>query len=290
MSITIGGVACEFELGADGSARSLSESWGSDGPKIALRYKCDFSKRYTLAQALRGGVVAGTRTTPHACPYSPNLYCLALGEFEYIKPRVDAATGLLIYDQAIVPAEYGVPTWDAFGSAPGTPQSDPSGKAFTETTGKASVEVFQPPSGAYYWQSGPNSGKKVTDSTLGLFRPRTEFTVRRRFLPHVPLAAANLYLGSLNSITLYYGDMAYPPGTVLFATFDFEPNSDSIEGKTFDVTYTLVANGPVSSAGTLITPTWNQFMDTNGQYYAVADAATSGHPPYKVLDYWSNLP
>lgn len=298
MSITISGIPVTIATGPEGDDHGLRESWPEGQPaRITIHWKCDFSQRYTLIQALRGGYFGGVLNLPHACPYSPNLTCVGIGELAYIKPRVDA-DGLLTFASAIIPTEYGIPSYDLLASSPGDSQKDPSGQAFTKTKFRASVEVFSPPSGAYFWESGPEAAKKVKDSQLGFVRPRAEISLTRLCLPAMPLDAAMRFLGSVNAAPVAIADTVYPRGTLLFASAGGNDNDDepswSIGGKTFEVEYSFVGNGDVddgTGTDTFFRPEWNHFLATDGHWRHINTKSDgTGSRPYRYVDFWSALP
>jgi len=299
MSFTIGGETCEIYWGPDGTSHGIRESWPAEGPRAVVHYACPWASRYRVMAALRGGWAAGVRVPPHAYPDSPNLYCLSIGEVEGIKARRGDG-GWASYQRAIVPAEYGIPQWDTLASDPAAPLTDPSGKPFTRTRTRASAEVFQPPVGAYYWKAGPDSGKKLSDSTLGLIRPRTEIQVARLFSPYVPLDYARRCMGMVNSKPVRIADTTYEKGTLMLAAMNAGDASDdgngsgSVEGKTFEVEWTLIGNGYVftgDGSATQFSPDWNQFMGKDGQWhYVTTKSDGTGDMPYIYTDFWNGLP
>lgn len=297
--LTIGGVPCTIYWGEDGQSHGIRESWPSEGPRATVHYLCAWSKRYQLMAALRGGVAGFVRVIPHQYPTSPNLICLSIGEVEGLKGRRDS-NNWATYESAIIPAEYGIPAWDTVASAPDEPQSDPSGKAFTKTKMRASAEVFQPPLGAYYWKDGPDVGKKLNDSQIGIIRPRVEIQMTRLFAPFVPLDFARAYLGMLNDKPVYIADTIFQRGTLMLAAFDAGDGSDdgsgagSLEGKTFELQYTFVGNGYVddgSGTSTLIAPDWNQYLGSDGKWHFITTKSDgTGSTPYFYADYYEVIP
>ncbi len=289
--ITVNGVGANIYLGPDGDAGGIEESWGEGQPaRVTVHYRVAWSDRYAFIAGLRGGIVGGTVFLPHAYPPSPNLTCVGIGQIRGVKPRV--AGGFLEYQDAIIPAEYGVPVFDVAASSGGTSHTDPSGKAFTNTDWQVTVEVFQPPTGVYYWQGGPASGQPIPDASIGLVRPRVEFTIRRSWLPYPPLDFFMRYSGSVNDAPVRISDYTFPRGTLLLPGAQGGMSRDgSLEGRTGELVYTLVGNGPVNVGGVAYVPSWNEFFATNGTWQEANTAADgSGEPPYRYSDFWGNLP
>lgn len=294
MAITINGVLAEVYFGEDGTQGGIQESWPEGQPaRVVVHYSCAWSDRFALMAGLRGGVSGGVVVSPHAYPHSPNLVCVGIGEIKVVKPRV--VDGFAVYDYAVVPAEYSVPQFDMTAGTLGAAYADPSGKPFTNTDWAVTVEVFQPPTGSYYWEGGAHAGKPVPDSSLGIIRPRIEFTLRRSWLPYPPLAFFAAYSGSLNDDDVVISDHTFPRGTLLLPGGQGGMVRDgSTEGRTGELAYTLVGNGPVQDgSGSTFTPEWNHFLSPDGSWQYVnllpsSPAATKR--PYRYTDFWDHLP
>lgn len=296
MAIMIGGVQAEIYLGADGDQGGIQESWPEgQSARAVVHYQCAFADRYALMMGLRGGVFGGVIYLPHYYPHSPNLVCVGIGEVKFTKPRFDPNIGFATYELAIVPAEYGVPQFDMYPSLGGSNYTDPSGKAFTDTDWQLTVEALQPPTGAYYWEGGPKAGKAVPDTSLGIIRPRFEFTVRRSWLPYPPLSFFATHGGSVNDDDVRISDHIFPRGTLLLPGAQGGMGRDgSLEGRTGELVYTLVGNGPVQGgSGDPFTPEWNQFLADDGTWQYVnllPTSPVSTKRPYRYSNFWDHLP
>ena len=143
-TLNIGGVTCAIYV-ADGITESFP---ANSGATARVTFKCFWSDRYQLVRALRGYVNAFAASFAYVIPYqyppSPNLVCTGIGEIRGIGPSTDS-TGWLQYRFALVPAEFSVPSYQAFNYYDGA--GDPSGQLFTTTTFKVSSEVFVRPAG-----------------------------------------------------------------------------------------------------------------------------------------------
>jgi hypothetical protein len=300
--LTINGVGAEIYLGEDGASGGIEESWPEGQPaRVSVAYKVPWADRYRFITGLRGGVSAGAVVLPHAYPPSPNLVCVGIGQIRGIKPKLSG--GFLAYEDAIVPAEYGVPPFDFTGGVGGEGGggggvADPSGKAFTSTTWSITSEMFQPPVGSYYWEAGPSDGSVVapSDATLGLFRTRIEFQLRRSWLTTPQIYGALYYAGTVNASPVRIGDFTFARGTLWLAGLGGgSERTESIDGRSGEQTYTLVGSGLVwnaavaANSGTQVE--WNQFMASDGKFYYVNDKADgTGSRPYTYTEYWNKLP
>jgi hypothetical protein len=287
--LTINGIPCEIYVGEDGQAGGVQESWPEEGPKAVVEYTCDWSSRYALMQGLRGGVYGGVAVFPHAYPPSPNLYCKSIGQVRGIKPR--PASGFLTYEKAVVPAEYGIPTWNLQASDPAGSHSDPSGKELCRTRFRTSVEVMRPPSGAFYWESGPDATKKIPDSASGLIRVKVEINIQRMWLPRVPLSDMIVYSGTVNQTPVQVGDYTFPKGTLMYMTANAGQTEDSLDGMTFEGEHVLVGCGPtIDGTGTPKYPEWNQIMARDGTWnYVNTESDGSGDRPYRYTEFWDKI-
>jgi hypothetical protein len=306
MAITVNGVTATVYLGEDGGSGGLEESWPEGQPaKVVVYYKVPWANRYAFMSGLRGGISAGAVILPHAYPHSPSLTCIGIGTIRNLKPKI-SSSGLVDYQWAIVPAEYGVPRFDTAsvvvggggggGGSGNGGNIDPSGKAFTNTTWNVTTEMFTPPVGSYYWEGGPADGSIVapSDATLGLFRSRIEFTIRRTWLPSPRLHDAIRFVGSVNTAPIRIADHTFNRGTLWLAGISGGmERTESIDGQSGEISYTIVGSGTVWNAeGTVGTQVeWNQYMGAGGNWYYVNTAADgTGARPYPYTDYWDQLP
>lgn len=294
MAITINGVTAEVYLGEDGSQGGIQESWPEgQAARVVVHYGCAWSDRFALIAGLRGGVVGGVVVLPHAYPHSPNLVCVGIGEIKPTRPRM--VNGFIEYEYAVVPAEYGVPQFDMSATSAGSNYADPSGKPFTNTDWTLTVEALQPPTGSYYWEGGAQAGEPVPDSSLGIVRPRFEFTIRRSWLTYPPLAFFAAYGGGVNAAPVRISDHTFPRGTLLLPGGQGGMGRDgSLEGRTGELSYTIVGNGPVQDgAGAAFTPEWNHFLSIDGSWQYVnldGTSPTAAKRPYRYTDFWDHLP
>jgi hypothetical protein len=112
VSITINGVSCEEVV--DG----FEEGVHSEGPVAQKKFLCAWSSRYALANGLLGfvtrqpGQTASVQITgPMAWPESPNMLAREISIEGVGQPTQGASQ--IQFPQAIVTANYGVPTWQA---------------------------------------------------------------------------------------------------------------------------------------------------------------------------------
>lgn len=280
ITFPIGGVPCAI-WAEDG----VKEAWPEDGPWAQVTFKCPWYKRYTVLQYLRGfstylGNGKLVRVPPWGYPSSPNLRCMEIGEIRGLgKIRTEPSTGWLVYEWALIPAIFRVPTWGAFPQGAGT-QYDPSGEAFTETRIKASGQVFTPPGGAYYFCTGLFAGP-VPQSSVGQIQGQLEINITRKWLPWVPVDAAMTLIGSVNNSTLQLSDHTFDQGTLMFYSMESEPAKDGATNLVWDVTYTLI--GAIRD--------WNKFLNPDGSWEKINTKADgSGTFPYPYFDYFLVLP
>lgn len=258
--------------------RAVVERWPSSGPEADVVFKAPYDQRYTVIKGLRGGMVATGRTftylPPLRYPPSPNLLCTAIGDVTGIKPSTDQSSGWLTYQFAIIPAHFSVPTWDAIGG----PVVDPSGLPFTTTKFKASAEVFTPPSGSYYYIDGPDAGKVVAESSVGIIRSRVEISMTRHFVPFPFLNDIMEWDGTVNDAPVTFGDRTFPRGCLMFAGADTDPVSNPISGeRCWDYTFLFLGNFSIE---------WNEFMGLDGEWHLINDKADgSGSFPFEYVDY-----
>jgi hypothetical protein len=292
MAYPVGLLNLEVHTGRDGDAGGHVLSWPEEGGiQATIHWQCPWSQVYAALRYLRGGVYGLTTILPHQHPDLPELVCTSIGEVKGIQAK-RRSDGFIEYAEAVIPATYTLPRFDPTGGNPGAEQADPSGKPLTRTRIRVSTEVFSPPKGAFYWESGPNANQAVPESAMGVFRPRMEFTLTRYWLTRVPVSFCMTYGGTVNSVAVQIGDYHFPRGTLLFVEPEVNEGLDSAEGYTYDATWNFVGNGPVSDgAGGVIVPEWNQFMDADGKWYYIDNNPSgAGSRPYRYADAWNNLP
>jgi hypothetical protein len=259
--------------------RAVVERFPPEGPSADVVFKCRYADRYAVIKGLRGGVIQTGKKFQYVpaarYPPSPNLVCTSIGEITGIRPWTDA-NGWLQYDEALVPATFTVPTWDAIDAQA---VSDPSGIPMTTTKFKGSGEVFEPPVGSFFYTAGASSGKKVSGSSVGIIRPRTEISMTRHGIPYPYLDGPLWIEGCVNDTPVLFADREFPRGCLLMASFDMDPVPDPSTGdKAWDYTFTLLGNDVRE---------WNEFMDPAGEYVLINTAADGSGEyvfPYENFD------
>jgi hypothetical protein len=291
MAVNINGVQATVYTGADGNDGGLEESWPEGQPaRAVIHWKCPWEQRFALIQGLRGGWFGWVLYLPHPYPYSPNLTCVGIGQIKGIKPRT--VDGMLAYAEAIVPAEYGVPKFDFTPASPASPGADPSGKAYTRTSWNVSTEPYRPPGGTLYFEGGSLVAAAIPEESISLLRPRIEFTLTRYWLQSAPLYEVLSYAGDVNDETVTIGNLTFPRGTLWFAgAGGGSEQTESLDGRTGELTYTLIGNGPVMGSTGRIQPEWNHFLAPDGVWrYANTEVDGSGERPYRYSNWWDLLP
>lgn len=273
----------------DGTGNGVTESVDADGPRANVLFKVDYATRYEFLKRLGGysEYTGGTvvRHNPFAYPPSPNMYCFGIGDIKGIKPRRQSLGGWLDYELAIVPAIFTVPKWsfDLQTDPNGNPNdpTDLSGQPWTTTDIRVNGEVFTPPGGTYYYIAGFGPKMPVEDSTVGIIKCHAEISIKRHWLPYIPIDEAMTYLGTVNKTAVSFGNRVFLKGTLLFAGFGATKTIDTIGNITNDVTYTVLAK----------TEDWNEFTGRDGSQYLINSSDDgSGSYPYSYVDFWKYLP
>lgn len=273
------GVPCSIPIEEMGE-RAIVERVPPSGPEADVLIKCPYNQRFNVVKGLLGGAIATGRTvsylSPLAYPPSPNLRCTTIGEIRGLRPWVDSY-GWVNYDWAIIPAHFELLKWDLPTSQGIEP--DPSGIPYTTTTFQTSAEIFQPPTGSYYYTAGSYSGKPVAESSIGTVRPRVEITMTRRLMPFVPLSFSLSMVGKVNSATVRFADRIFPIGCLLYTGSSIpEPVTDPASAeRRWDVSFNFMGNYSVE---------WNAFMDPAGAYRLInTSPAGSGDYPFAYADF-----
>jgi len=278
------GVPCTLVVDGDGS-RAVAERYVSgEGWSADATIKCAWDDRFTVLKGLLGGLLYTGRTITYLQPFSypplPALKCVSTGDITGLKYRTDQNTGWASYDSALIPAHFKVPTWDAIAGAGGqNEQSDPSGLPFTTTTFSASADIFQPPTGSYYYASGTYNTKPVQDSTIGLVRSHVQIKMTRHRMPFIPLDDIMNYDGTVNNAPIQFADRIFPTACLLFTGADTsEPTNDPGTGeRCWDITFNFLGNYNI---------TWNEVLDPSGNWVAVNDKSDgTGAAPYEEVDF-----
>jgi hypothetical protein len=266
ITLTIGDVT-GVTLKVDSGVQEAQDFYG--GPSARVTYMCPYNKRYDLGRALMGTSVSVgasiTRTLPHQYPPSSNMYCIGIDNIEGIKPKRDE-TGWMTFEVACVTATYGVPVHQFTDGNPGNGNIDPSGKAWTRTTGNVSAEVVRPPHGTYYYVP---SGGQIEDGTFGITIPNLELTLTRVMMPFVPLAQMMFLAGKVNNAPYRIGNQSFARGCLLFAAGPFDSAIDPLAGLVFEVQYKFLArpfewNKTINKSGDFVL--MNTVQDGSGQF------------------------
>lgn len=263
----VGGVNCWID--EDGG---VVESWGSEGFRAEVAFRCAWSDRLALALALRGGITAAgsalVTTPPFRYPDAPGLACTALGQFRPEKLRRDARKWAA-YEYCVIPATFTVPTWTEGEQWPGVP-------AFTTISFNGAPEVFSPPGGAFYMPD--LSASPVSEATIGLIRPHVEISIKRSFLPYPPVDADMFLQGMLNDEPVRFADHIFPRGCLMYLCMAAEPQSDPSTGtQTYECTFKLIGNYQVE---------FNEFLGSDGDWHFLNTKSDgTGDPPFLYGDF-----
>jgi len=264
----IGGIPCW--IAEEGG---VVESWGSEGFRADVTFRCQWSDRLALAQALRGGITnAGTTlitTPPYRYPDAPGLCYTSGGGFKGEKRRRDSRNWAS-YEYCLIPATFTVPNWAEVAQFPGVPP-------FTTVTINGAPEVFSPPGGAYYMPD--LSGSPISEATVGLIRPHCEITIKRSYLPYPPVAADMFLQGMLNDEPVVFSDHTFPRGCLMYLCMSSaEPQADPSTGnQSYECAFKLIGNYQVE---------FNEFLGADGEWhYLNTKPDGSGVPPFLYADF-----
>lgn len=283
MPFVVNGVSASIYVGEDGESGGIVESWPESGPVATVHFKVPWAERHKLMQALAGPVITVgglTRRVPFAYPDSPNLYCMEIGQTRGLKYRT-REDGWGSYESAVFPATFKVPAWQFEAGDPGDPNRDASGQPWTTTKIKTSGEVLSVPGGTYLWVAGPDAGKPVEESQLGIVRPKVEIEMTRHWMPWIPLAAIRAAVGKLNESPITIGDQVFAKGELLFAGANTSVDTDTMGNVVQEVGYTLLGQDS----------DWNTLIARDSSYRLVStNGTTSGTTPFAYADWWATLP
>lgn len=322
-SLTIGEVECWFGIGPDGQEGGIAETYSlENGPEARCTFKCAWTDRQTLIQALLGTVDYAngkvSRTDPFAYPLDnsmvvanqgiqqPNRWiCTGIGPVKGIKWKTDddgdlTSTGVPgwgLYEWAVFEAFFTVPLWQVDEFPAGTQGIDISAVPYVVTKTKTSGEVFAPPTGSVIYQGGKFAGKALQDVNASIIRTRTEISLTLIRFPIVPQILINSLTGSINSKPLQIGTYTYPRGSVLFTSTNSEPRPDPCSFAIVqDVELLFLANGPSSAfqADGAAAPgdlggqgslDWNYFVDPSGTWVPVGFNTDPPEPLFSYEDF-----
>jgi hypothetical protein len=283
----IGGVTCKVFAGDNDGQGAVDESWSMGSPpKAVAKIKCAYADRYTMFRGLVGSIsISGTtiiRNPPFQYPPSPGLICTEISSCIGIGRMATDSTGWATWPAAIVTCVFSYPGFSTDSGSPAG-QGDPTGQAYTTTRTRTSGEVFTPEGGTFFWNGGSDNGKQVSESSIGLVRPRTEISITRHMLPVMNLNFLESYIGSVNANPIPIGNYTYGTGTILFAGFSTEPSADVTGAPAQEVEYTLLANGNGQD--------WNQLIDRDYTFQFVStNKLGGGTKPFEYKDWWSVMP
>ena len=271
----------------------MSESWPAEGgPSAVVTFQCRWADRYALAKALKGGVSQAADgsivyLSPFRYPPSPNLRCLEIGRIEGKKMVTDQETGWPLYELAVVPAVFSVPTWQPIGSDEGgggeaEQVADPSGRPWVTTTVNCSAEVVVPPKGTYYFADET----KVPDGGVGIILPQCEVTFKRMWMPYLPLKAMMALIGAVNAAPMRVGDYTFPRGTLLFANGPSQQDVDVDGVVTTNCEYKFLGRGNDSKGFPI---EWNMLLSKGGDWQYISTSpdggTTPGQTPFRYADF-----
>lgn len=298
--LTIGGVDCTISFGPDGTSEGVTEAWPVDGATATVYYRCAWTDRYTLAQALIGSSSyvdnVLIRVPPHKYPPSPNLVCGSLGTIQPYGIGVlqtsqgGLPAGWMTAQYAIVPATYIVPHFDTGASS--DPPTDPSGQPWTTTRFRISGDVFTPPNRTYKYvqrtgdpnyPQGTSAGIPVADSLLGIIRPQIEISMTRHRVPVEAFSIESIvgFIGKVNDNNVQFGNHIFEEGYLLFSGFNSTATVDTIGSLTFEVEYGLLGRFDYS---------WNTIMAPDTNWYLInTKADETGQYPFDYADF-ANIP
>ena len=257
----------------------VSEAYPEEGgPTATVTFQCRWGDRYALAKALRGGVSVLHGAIAYAAPYryptSPNLRCLDIGGIVGKKEVTDQVTGWLLYELAVVTANFRVPT---YGTDAGD-TSDPSGKPWTTTSINASAEVIVPPAGSYFFADGT----KVPDSGLGLLVPQCEVAMKRHWMPYLALAEVMGAIGGVNATPVEVGNYTFARGQLLFANGPSAQDVATDGNVATDLEYKFLGRGDDEDGNPI---DWNMLLSKGGTWQLVNTAKDgSGRYPFRYVE------
>ena len=290
------GVPCALFVG-DNEADAIVEQVTEQGPQATVKLKCPWSLRWDLYAALLGTTVMGeggsfsihppatypTVIVEEGSGGTGLLICTAITAVTGIKYRTDpegTLTGMAgwgLYEFAVLTAVFTRPNWYHPAEDPGG-QADASGLPYTTTRIKTNSEVYNPPTGAYYYQAGKFQGQPIFEGSLGIMRNRAEISMVRHRFPALPLSRALTDGGCVNDDVVTFGDYDFAKGCLLFTGNNSDPTGDAGSVLiTQDVEFTFLGDSEND---------WNSVMDPDGVWQIVnSDSAGAGKPPFKYVDF-----
>lgn len=236
-------VPYNFTIVADSG---IQEGGSLDTPQAVVKFKVAWSDRGGFLNFICGSTLGGPgsiiRSIPAQYPPSPNLY--ATREFD-IEPlgKLQTLNGWVTYPYAVITIKFAIPTYDFDGS------SDASGKPWTTTTFDVGGEFLTLPDSAYKFAGGVTAGGSV-----GKVIPQIAITLKKHWLPYLPVASMFNLVGKVNNAPLNLGDFVAPAETLLFLGGTNSREANTAGGVSQEVDYKMTFR-PVS---------WNMFIHPNG--------------------------
>jgi hypothetical protein len=276
----IGGIPCR--LATEDVYQAIGEAWPPDGPAADALIKCAWSNRYTVAQNLVG---FGRGTPPWSWPESPNIKCISIGRITgsgkiYVLQAAEglAPAGWVKYDDAIIPANFGILPYATGDGTPENPIKDPSGQPWTTTRFRFSGEVLTPPNNTFVYVGGTVAGVPVSGSLVGITRPKLEISLTRHKVDAgFDMAALANLIGCVNTSVFHIGNYDFPEGYVLFGGFSANEQRDSLGNLTYEFEYGLLCNFDAS---------WNSIMAKDGDFHLInTKDDESGKYPFDYVDF-----
>jgi hypothetical protein len=273
-TFTINGVECALHIEGFGE-RAFVETHGPQGKQATMMIKCAYDDKPALMIGLLGTVTfTASRTIVRSPPFqypadtSGMMVCTSVTDFFGQNFATDQTSGLGLFDDCIMGANFSVPSYDPGGS------SDLSHYPYVTTRMRTSTEVFAPPKGGFFFAG--DVGKPLGVAGPGFIRPHTEIQSTRHWMPYPFVQLAESLVGQVNDRPMVFADKTYAKGTILFVNSDIEPTSDPATGlRTFDIPLHLLANDNID---------WNYFIDNDGEYTKVTTAGVDGRPVYGYAD------
>jgi hypothetical protein len=224
-------------------AVSLKETWegfskgvGPSGPYVEKTYLLeDWGSSNAVINALRGTInLSGGSTLavpPHACPESPNLYCVDAKADPQCE--IDAKDGgRPRFKHALIRCRYGTVPYNAL------PSMDPNGAnsfpndsnpntAYTYALCRMRIgsEVIRVAGSVFKFATSPNL---PWDTAAGITVGVADLVFTRKFVPRLPTALILSYINKVNDVPIF----GQPRGQIQFRGADTEEEYSSDGTKT----------------------------------------------------------
>lgn len=284
LTFEIGDIKCHVDLqDIDGF---LVEQVTPEGPAASIRIKCLWTKRWDLVAALMGknylknNVI--TRDLPFEYPAVKGIFCTSIPEIRGIKPYRDdsgdfaGAPGWMAFRYAVLTCNFSKPPYQL--KIDDSPEdNDLSDLPFITTTLKVSSETLNAPGGTYYLADGQFKGQPIQDVTAGLIYNRFEITMRRWFMPVVPVWDIGGAIGRVNEDQFDLTVAYFGPGQVLFMGVELEQVADPSTGIIlWNIDYKFLANWNNE---------WNTVLDRDGKWQLITTSPDGkGNVPFPSAD------